>query len=94
MLKPRSLLLIFFLLLSFTWLFSSGLWKRTKTSWAAESPKPHKLADPSLKKMQLKAADSKLFVQQKGYNEAICFLVDMSLPSGRNLIFLCFKKNS
>lgn len=88
MLKPRSLLLIFFLLLSFTWLFSSGVWKRTDTSWVSASPKPHKLNDPILKKMQLKAADVKLFAQQKGYNETICFLVDMGLPSGQNRLFV------
>jgi hypothetical protein len=86
--KPRSLLLISFLLLSFTWLFSSGVWKSAKTGWAAGIPESHKFADPSLKKMQLKAADAKLFVQQKGYNEAICILVDMSLPSGRVRLFV------
>jgi L,D-transpeptidase catalytic domain len=88
MLKPRTLLLIFFLLLSFTWLFSSGLWKRSKTGWAADKPELHQLADPSLKKMHLKAVDAKLFVQHKGYNETICFLVDMSLPSGQARLFV------
>ena len=38
--------------------------------------------------MQLKAADAKLFVNQKGYNDAICFLVDMSLSSGQNRFFV------
>jgi L,D-transpeptidase catalytic domain len=86
--KPRSLLLIFFLLLSFTWLFSSVVWKRTKTGWVPDSPKPRELNDPSLKKMQIKAVDARLFVQQKGYNETICFLVDMGLPSGQNRLFV------
>jgi hypothetical protein len=88
MLKPRILLLIFFLLLSLTWLFSSGFWKRTKSGWAAARPEYHELADPALKKLQLKAADAKLFVQQKGYNDAICFFVDMSLSSGQNRFFI------
>ena len=66
MFKPRTLLLIFFLLLSFTWLFSSGLWKRAKTSWVVENPAPRKPADSFIKKMQLKAVDAKLFAQQKG----------------------------
>ena len=30
----------------------------------------------------------KLFVKEKGYNEAICFFVDMSLPSGQNRLFV------
>lgn len=88
MLKPRILLLIFFFLLSFTWLFSSGLWKRTKAGWVADKPKHHELNNRSFKKLQLKAADAKLFVQQKGYNDAICFLIDMSLPSGQNRFFV------
>lgn len=88
MLKPRSLLLIFFLLLSFTWLFSSGVWRRSRTSGGADNPKPGILSNPAFKKMQLKAHDAKFFVQLKGYNETICFLVDMSLPSGQNRLFV------
>lgn len=88
MLKPRILLLIFFLLLSFTWLFSSGLWKRTKAGWAEDNPKPYAFASSSLEKAKLKAASAKLFAKQKGYNDNICFLVDMSLPSGQNRFFV------
>ena len=88
MLKPRILLLIFFLLLSFTWLFSSGLWKRTKAGSAEDNPKSYLLTNPSLEKAKLKAASAKMFVKQKGYNERICFLVDMSLPSGHNRFFV------
>lgn len=93
MLRPRNLLLIFFILLSFTWLFSSGLWKRTETAWAADKrgqhePDSYRVADYSLKKLKLKAADAKLFVKQKGYNDNICFLADMSLPSGQNRFFV------
>ena len=88
MFKPQTLLLLFFLLISFTWLFSSGLWKRTETAWAADNPKHHQFAAHSLKKIKLKAAEAKLFVQQKGYNDAICLLADMSLPSGQNRFFV------
>lgn len=88
MLKPRILLLIFFLLLSFTWLFSSGLWKRTKAGQAEDNPKSYALINSSLEKAKLKAAYAKLFTKQKGYNDNICFLVDMSLPSGQNRFFV------
>lgn len=95
MLRPRVLLLIFLLLFSFTWLFSSGLWKRAKTGWDADKSEPRQIADSPLKKMKLKAADAKLFVQQQGYNETICFLVDMSPASGQNRFFIFdFKKDS
>jgi hypothetical protein len=65
MLKPRILLLIFFLLLSLTWLFSSGFWKRTKSGWAAARLEHHELTDPALKKLQLKATDAKLLYNRK-----------------------------
>lgn len=95
MLKPRNLLLIFFLLLSCTWLFSSGILKKVHSRSVLEKPVPHKLADPNVKKMQLQAANAKLFTKQAGYNETICFLVDMSLPSGRNRFFVYdLKKDS
>ena len=95
MLKPRTLLLIFLLLLSFTWLSSSGIWKRAKTSWTADKPEQHKLAEHSLKKLKLKAAEAKLFVTQKGYNDVICLLADMSLPSGQNRFFVYdFKRDT
>ena len=88
MLKSRSLLLMFFLLISFTWLFSSGVWKKTRASWASESPAPLKPANPFIKKLHLKAVDAKLYAQQKGYNETICLMVDMSLPSGKDRLFV------
>ncbi|HKO79494.1 MAG TPA: murein L,D-transpeptidase catalytic domain family protein [Chitinophagaceae bacterium] len=88
MLKPKILLLIFFLLLSLTWLFSSDLWKRTKTGWAVDNPKSYLVTNSSLEKAKLKAVAAKLFVKQKGYNDNICFLVDMSLSSGQNRFFV------
>jgi len=93
--KLRTLLLIVFLLLSCTWLFSSGLWKKINTRWVVEKQSHHETAAPSLKKMQLHAANAKLFTKQAGYNETICFLVDMSLPSGQNRFFVYhLKKDS
>jgi len=95
MLKPQRLLLIFFLLLSFTWLFSSGIWERVKIFRAVSKPEAHELADPFFNRLNLKAAEAKVFAQQKGYNETICFLVDMSLPSGQNRFFIYdFRKDT
>ncbi len=55
---------------------------------AARRPETQQLADASLKKLQLKATGAKLFARQKGYNESICLLADMSLPSGQNRFFV------
>lgn len=95
MLKPRILLLAFFLLLSFAWLSSSGLLKRIKSTRSADTPLKHKLKNHSFEKARLKAEEAKWFVGQKGYNDVICFLVDMSLPSGQNRFFIYnFKKDT
>ncbi|MBL7739136.1 MAG: murein L,D-transpeptidase catalytic domain family protein [Chitinophagaceae bacterium] len=41
-----------------------------------------------MKRLRSKAADAAAFVRQKNYNSTICFLVDMSLPSGQNRFFV------
>jgi hypothetical protein len=87
MLQPRSLLLIFFLLLSFTWLFSSGVWEKA-TNLPENNPTSILVTNSSLEKAKLKAASAKLFAKQKGYNDNICFLIDMSMRSGQNRFFV------
>lgn len=44
--------------------------------------------DNTLKKLKQKADEAKLFAQQRGYNDNLCFLIDMSLPSGQNRFFV------
>ena len=88
MFRPINLLLIFFLLFSFTWLSSSGLWSRAKNSWFKSSPAHYDLKKSSFEKLRLKASDVKSFVKLKGYNETICLLIDMSIPSGQNRFFV------
>lgn len=93
MFKPRILLLIFSLLVSFTWLFSSGLIGKVKAGNPNRSN--YTLTTVSAKKLQLKANEARLFVNQKGYNDNICFLIDMSLHSGQNRFFVYdFKKDT
>ncbi|MGK2861847.1 MAG: murein L,D-transpeptidase catalytic domain-containing protein [Chitinophagaceae bacterium] len=95
MLKPRILLLIFLLLFSIAWLFSSGLWERTKTSGVAGKSYHRLTGNDTIKKILQKAAEAKLFLSQKGYNDAIYLLADMSLPSGQNRLFVYdLKKDS
>ena len=93
MFKPRILLLIFFLLVSVTWLFSSGLIEKVKAGKPNRSN--YTLTTASVKKLELKASEARLFVNQKGYNDNICFLIDMSLHSGQNRFFVYdFKKDT
>ena len=39
-------------------------------------------------KLRLKADALKLFAQRKNYNPDICFLIDMSIPSGKKRFFV------
>lgn len=93
MFKPRTLLFLFLLVLSFAWFSSSGYWKKANTTRTSTVPKEHKLNSISKNKMQLKAAEAIKFSQQKDYNESVCFLVDMSLPSNQNRFFVYDLKN-
>lgn len=48
-----------------------------------------------LAKLHSKGDSLRLFAKKKKYNEEICFLVDMSIPSGRNRFFVYnMKKDS
>jgi len=86
--KPRILLLVFILVLVVSWLSSFGVWKRVKSSWAADHPERYEISEPYFEKMKLKAKEAKSFIFRKNYNADICFLVDMSLHSGQNRFFV------
>jgi hypothetical protein len=73
---------------SLAWLSSNSVHKRATALWASDSPKRHGLSSKTFEKMRLKAEEAKTFIQQKGYNTTICFLIDMSLPSSQNRFFV------
>ncbi len=39
-------------------------------------------------KLRSRATDARSFIQEKGYNKRICFLIDMSMPSGQPRFFV------
>ena len=39
-------------------------------------------------KLLTKATQAKTFARQKGFNENICFLIDMSVSSGKNRFYV------
>ncbi len=68
-------------------------------SYTNISKKPFVLQDPKKKvffatpgntfeKLEQKVAAAKLFIKQNGYNENLCCLIDMSIPSGQNRFFI------
>jgi hypothetical protein len=86
----RILMVLFILMLSITWLARSGVWHK----WSgAGRPRSHHLEAGYLAKLRLKAVSAKDFVRSHGYNNSICFLIDMSLPSGQNRFFIYDLKN-
>ena len=85
MLKPKTLLLVFVLLVCATWLSSSGLLKKVGSNSTDEKIDGRKA---TLTKLRNRATDIKKFVSEKGYNDRICFLIDMSLPSGSSRFFV------
>ncbi len=43
---------------------------------------------PENQKLKKKSAEAKAFLSQNDYNTKFCFMVDMSLPSGKNRFFI------
>lgn len=66
----------------------SNLWKKTKALYLPKKQSSYATADKTAKKLEQKVAEVKQFVRRKGYNENICFLIDMTLPSGQNRFFI------
>jgi hypothetical protein len=88
MLKPRTLLLLFVLLVSATWFSFSGSWQKPITHKAIIHSPTNSVHTYTTKKLKEKAAAAAVFAAQKGYNISVCFLIDMSVPSGQNRFFV------
>lgn len=81
--------------LSIAWLQFAKEGKRTKALYFPKKTKTFAEKTNSLKKLQLKSADAKTFIKERGFNKEICFLLDMSLPSNQNRFFVYnLKKDS
>jgi len=88
MLKPRNLFILFILILSLSWFSSSGIWKRTKAIHLKSPEKKNAITNSTFRTLKTKAEEAKTFIKTKSYNDNICFLIDMSLPSGQNRFFV------
>lgn len=88
MLRAKALLVFFVLLLLFSWFTSSGIWKRIKANNSIHTKKETRPANTIEEKLKKKSVDAIDFVKKNGYNESVCFLIDMTLPSGQNRFFI------
>jgi hypothetical protein len=84
----RYLLLALVLLACFAWLSGTPRWKRAMSVYGPKKASAYQLKQPVIDGLKEKATGARSFVSQKGYNEEICFLVNMSLPSGQNRFFV------
>jgi hypothetical protein len=91
----RFTILIGVLLLATSWFTQTGVWKNTSASYKPKKEITYKSVDRTKEKLEEKAAAAKKFTQTKKYNEETCFLIDMSIASGKKRFFIYdLKKDS
>jgi len=88
MLKVKALLIFFVFLLLFSWFTSSGIWKKTNPNNSIHIKKEIKEDNAILEKLKIKSGDAISFTKKNGYNETVCFLIDMTVPSGQDRFFV------
>ncbi len=87
MAKTKALLSFFVFLLLCCWFSSSGVSRKAKA--IATVSKKETVAGKSItQKLKQKSVDAVSFAAINGYNQSVCFLIDMSLPSGENRFFV------
>jgi hypothetical protein len=92
---PRLLVLSVLLVIAASWFSFSKTEKRLSPVYFPKHHISYSAKDEANEKLQQKAAIAARFVQEKGFNESTCFLIDMSLPSGRGRFFIYnLKKDS
>ncbi len=84
----RLLLLLPVTLVSVSWFPGITPVKKAPSAAGPKNKKTSPEGSSVEDKMQDKASAAKLYVKQKGFNNNIAFLIDMSLPSGQNRFFI------
>lgn len=78
----------FIFLLLFSWFTSSGIWKRIKANNSILSIKEYHSENSEVEKLKKKSTEAISFIKKNGYNESVCFFIDMTFPSGQNRFFV------
>ena len=91
----RLVLLSGIAIVALGWFSQTKTWKKTIALHSPKKEITHTVSNKIIEKLEQKATTAKLFAKQKGYNENICILIDMSLASGQNRFFIYdFKKDT
>jgi len=88
-----TILLLFITSFAWAWLNFTGEGNRIRSLHLPNSKTNSTRVADHFEKLQSKAREAKTFVQNKNYNQRICFLVDMSIPSGQSRFFVYDLKN-
>lgn len=80
------LLLIGFV--AFAWLSKTSKLNSQNNLISSAGSARKELKKTTFEKLQRKAAEASSFIKENNYNNKLCFLVDMSLPSGQNRFFV------
>lgn len=83
----RLLLLFIIAFIALSWLTLSPEKKKGTVSQSS-NPASLPVKFVNLVKLEQKAAEAKKFVHQKGFNDNLCFLIDMTPSSGQNRFFI------
>jgi hypothetical protein len=89
----RLFLIIAIAFMALSWFSQSKAWKKTKALNTTLTGSSYSLPDKRLEKLEKKAVAARNFVKRNGYNETVCFLIDMTLPSGQSRFFIYDLKN-
>jgi len=88
MFRAKALLVFFVFLLLFSWFTSTGIWKRIKANNSIHSEKEYQPENAEVEKLKKKSTEAVSFIKKNGYNESVCFFIDMKLSSGQNRFFV------
>ena len=83
----RLLFLFCFVLVALSWFSHNSTYKKKIARHIPPNNVTPIQAGNSLVKLKSIAAEARLFVKKKQFNETVCFLINLSLPSGQNRFF-------
>ncbi len=84
----RIFLLLGIIIIAVSWFSNSTIWKKTKALHLAKKETIYTIKAAIKEKLKQKAAAAKRFVQQRGFNDNVCLLIDMSPGSGQSRFFI------
>ena len=93
MFKIRSSLVLILVLITISWITSTGIWKRISANLDINRTVKDPPGDKKAPTYFLKVRQARSFAIKNGFNDSICFLIDMKIASGNKRFFVYDIKN-